>query len=740
MVVKNVKFKRINVLLVLFFIYSSITDLALAKYIDDQTVIVKSIPKIKCDENAIYVSHSGSSNGSGTLANPFNRVEKAKNYLRKIRNTVNNSKDPISVCIREGVYDETSLQFTSEDSGLKNVPIIYGAYHNEKVTLSGGIGLNPSWFNYLQENDPLWERFDSQSRKLIRVVDLKKYHIFNYGKLEHRGLKYKNKKNKMEVSVNGSILNLSRWPNKYNDVNLKKSYNSEEKKWRNDNELIGYDKIKNKISDLAFTINSNRHERWFLDHDIWITGLFGNYWSDDTLPVKIVDNTVTFNRKLSYGIKENMPYFMFNIPEELDSEDEYYLDENSGHLYIYGDTPLSLVQISMLRSPVITGANFSNIIFENFTVDMSRSDLVNVDGVENVIFNNLILRNTGETAIKVNGINNVISHSTIYGSGSGGVSISGGDRKTLSSSNNIVIDNDIYNYGRLDRTYKPGVYVSGVGNIVRNNYIHDAPHSGIIFSGNNNLFELNIINNVVTDSNDAGAIYTGRDWGYRGNVIRYNLIKNINSIFGRSHGVYLDDGVSGIHVYGNIFLNINGFAILSGGGRDNIMVDNIIYNAKSGALHTDRRVKEKFNNLKLSNKKSNGWNLLARLNVDYTKGMKSRYYKLNYKLEPWRSAYPNLEKIPNDYDKIVKDKHWLEPEGCVFNGNVIWKTKDFIVNGRWGGKEASNFYLSTSPNYKIDPILIDNGEINYGLNFSLSSPIFKIEKFPVIPFDNIGIR
>ena len=53
------------------------------------------------------------------------------------------------------------------------------------------------------------------------------------------------------------------------------------------------------------------------------------------------------------------------------------------------------------------------------------------------------------------------------------------------------------------------------------------------------------------EANDAGAIYTGRDWGYRGTIIRHNIIRDLASIFGGSHGVYLDDAVSGMIVVGN---------------------------------------------------------------------------------------------------------------------------------------------------------------------------------------------
>ena len=110
---------------------------------------------------------------------------------------------------------------------------------------------------------------------------------------------------------------------------------------------------------------------------------------------------------------------------------------------------------------------------------------------------------------------------------------------------------------------------------VAHNLIHDAPHIAVIFGGNNHIIEYNEIYNVCYESNDAGAIYAGRDWTMRGTVIRYNYMHHISGFKGKGCvGVYLDDMYCGTKIYGNLFYRVTRAAFI-GGGRDNIVENNL---------------------------------------------------------------------------------------------------------------------------------------------------------------------
>ena len=160
------------------------------------------------------------------------------------------------------------------------------------------------------------------------------------------------------------------------------------------------------------------------------------------------------------------------------------------------------------------------------------------------------------------GTNNGVVGCDIYETGSHGISISGGDRKTLTSAENYADNNYIHHVGVF---YKQGVGIAlnGVGNRASHNLIHDGPRMGIMFSGNNLRIEYNHIRHVNLETEDTGAVYTGgRDWiSSRGTVILGNYFHDILG-YGRegdkwvsphfAWGVYLDDNAGGVDVIGNI--------------------------------------------------------------------------------------------------------------------------------------------------------------------------------------------
>jgi hypothetical protein len=106
------------------------------------------------------------------------------------------------------------------------------------------------------------------------------------------------------------------------------------------------------------------------------------------------------------------------------------------------------------------------------------------------------------------------------------------------------------------------------------NLIHDHPHCAILFSGNDHLMEFNEIHHIALETGDVGAIYTGRDYTYRGNRIRDNFIHETGGVGMGSMGVYMDDCVSGTEIAGNIFYQVQRAAFL-GGGRDHVVTNNI---------------------------------------------------------------------------------------------------------------------------------------------------------------------
>lgn len=61
------------------------------------------------------------------------------------------------------------------------------------------------------------------------------------------------------------------------------------------------------------------------------------------------------------------------------------------------------------------------------------------------------------------------------------------------------------------KSYRPGIWMDGVGNRISKCDIYDAPSMAILFHGNNHVIELCDITNVCSEVDDQGAVYYGRD-------------------------------------------------------------------------------------------------------------------------------------------------------------------------------------------------------------------------------------
>ena len=203
--------------------------------------------------------------------------------------------------------------------------------------------------------------------------------------------------------------------------------------------------------------------------------------------------------------------------------------------------------------------------------------------------------------------------------------------------------------------YAPAVDIHGCGQTVRGNRLHEGFHTAVLYVGNEHLIERNDIFHAITESGDAGALYSGRDWTSQGNVIRWNYIHDLGNTVsdgGKSvftMGVYLDDCDCGDTVVSNYFLQA-GCALMIGGGRDNRFVGNVIVDCEKAFLLDDRGAS--FAADHWNNPNDSSWNLLGKAEA------------MHYREEPWASRYPNLARILDDDPRL--------PLHNVFAGNRIY--------------------------------------------------------------------
>ena len=149
----------------------------------------------------------------------------------------------------------------------------------------------------------------------------------------------------------------------------------------------------------------------------------------------------------------------------------------------------------------------------------------------------MLFAGAGSDAIVIDhGFENGLVGCDIHDIGGMAVRVTGGNRSTLEPAKNYVENCHIHHFAQRKLVYRPAVRLYGVGHRVTHNLIHDAPHQALAFDGNDHLFEFNEIHHVVLQSADAGVVYSGCDWTFRGNVFRHNFVHHI------PHGPGLGDG------------------------------------------------------------------------------------------------------------------------------------------------------------------------------------------------------
>ena len=470
---------------------------------------------------------------------------------------------------------------------------------------------------------------------------------------------------------------------------------------------------------------------------------FGWYsWSGSHIPVTALNagtGTITLGATPNYGLRTGQPFFIYNLLEELTAPGDYFIDPVNARLYLrpVEDVAPSEVVLSTLQTPIVQMYSTNDVTWQGVVFEGGKDRLVIAQDCRNVAFRNCVFRNAGGYGLLLRGYNNLVAGCDFRQLGQGGIWLSGGDRMTLTPSGTVIENNEFQRFGRLFWTYQPAISVHSFGDFafnndcmgftIQHNEIHHSPHAGIIYSGNANTIRYNHIHDVTQWSNDAGALYTiGREWGSQGNLIQTNLIRNCGQTpFGWSlSGIYIDGIGSGVSIEGNILYNAAPLcAIQHNGGRDVKIRYNVLSGFSFGAVTVN------YGLTKANNTPGSTMNLLEKLN------------HFHYQTAPWSTAYPEVAAIPNDWTQLQKS-HWLEPENCVFYGNLYQGLSPDAIR-------QENLYPALAPPLswftqvgsnlsQVDPQFQDASKLDFRLK--TTSPMHSIPGFPGIDASLIGIQ
>ena len=678
----------------------------------------------------IYVAVDGNDSNPGTKDKPLATFEGAVKKVRELKKDP--SRDGITVAFKAGNYGMLDLELTAEDSGSEKCPITYCAYGDGEVVFSNGFEIFLDEFKPIEDGDRYL--FDDKSENKIYKVDLKDKsyegtlthvlplygdYYFGNGTCNYKG----------DVTFIAGLydseqsLELARFPNK-------KSADGE------DQYMDLGKEVHHPFDVVAELVFANRLATYHEYNNIQFIGMFAAEYESNFAAIESYNketNTITFQNWISNGIRANPDGFLQNISEELDFEGEYWLDVENEVLYVF-DPKSDVYTLSTAGTLLkVTDAEYISFIGLDFKHSMDEGIIVNgnnitISDAEIFGIHGSYVRDTdfGTYAVILNGNNNALKNSTLSHLGGGGVTISGGDPDYLVPSNSVIDNNLITKFGQVFQAWTPGVRIFDcVGATISHNEISHTPHQAIHFDrayeyidgevrAIDNVIEYNYIHDTITHYRDAGSIYHGECQTNRGNIIRYNLISKVGV---GGWGLYLDDGISGQTVYGNIFHNTGVCGIMGGAGRDNYVCDNYILQTGNvvvdispmsiGAKYADMLADEGVDRLWNSTWPGTYAQTMADIPTDPEA------------LKIWQARWPELFEALDERDEITVDRItdptlMANSAGSVYKNNFAYgvsRMKDFSFDPsvQWFNEIDNNVLYTdeTDPQIFVNPAIGD---------------------------------
>ena len=674
-----------------------------------------------------YVATNGNDTNAGTRRCPFATVERARDAVREqIRAGLT---EPVTVKILSGVYAVGAIRLDSRDSGTARFPVTYEA--EGEVILDGGIRLPAEAFEPLTDDERARLSPNAALHAVRTNLRARGLSREDWGEMcvigsHHTGDRYDGAVLSpiwCELFVNDVRQTVARYPNEgflYTTEPIREGDGLESK--MTGKVIYRYTaeewaKKRNPISDIhGIDPETAKRAAAWKTKDVWVFGYPAWNWAGTSSPLANIDaEACTMEPKMvsRYGIKARAPYYFYNVLEEMDTPGEWYLDRESGRLYLYPAVDLAdaTVALSILSESILTATDVSYLTLRGLSFTGTRGDGLTLSG-DHLTVENCTVKNVAGNAMVINGNHIRVSGCELCRLGRGGVLIEGGDRRTLTPSHNVLERNHVHHFSEIVTTYQPAFHLEGVGNLCRNNCIHDSTHMAISFMGNDHVIEYNEIYDVCKTADDSSAVYSGRDYTVQGTIIRYNYFHDIKSSEKNDVGifaVYCDDNLGKCTVTNNVFERCQSALLLHGGHnmtfRGNVIVD-ACPKSKNSLNFSKYHYPEDL--------VGDGLHVKRLANVPWQS-------------EIWTKAYPQIARYLS-WDAHTEQRY---PHDADISGNVIVNHHPFEVNFRWydkrfGNKIENNTFLAHRP----------DGDTAYLCTEYLPA---KIKGFQPIPMEQIGL-
>lgn len=709
-----------------------------------------NVPATSSISKVIYVSADGSLTGTGTIDNPIGNLKIA---IDRAAAQLASSTNGVAILVRGGTYEVTTeMKVDKLSTGLAGKPIVIDAYPGEKPVFTGAKTLPKSSFTKVTDGTVLNRIIDATAKSKLMVVDLAAAGVTDLGEITRRGFNFNNGGGTVQpmLYVGDDKQTLARWPNAgkviYDSV-VDKGVDIKTSGDAGKGPVLG---VKDKITRFAL---------WKDVSDVWADGIMTKDWSWNYNKVVKVDAEKGETFELMYGDCSGTPtmettrgFFFENLLEEIDMPGEYYIDRTSKKLYYYPSAEFASEPIKLSHykgRALLSFTSVENIIMKNLTFEGTRGSAISAAGCKNMVFDSLVIKNIGVNGIGISGENNRIINSHIFNIGSNAVSLSGGDAKSLKPVYNVAENNFIHDVAQVLKVYKGAFNVDGVGQVVRNNVVKNAPHMGVMVRGNDHLFAYNEFFNIMTEYRDMGIMYMnlGAAPQQRGTQVYNNYFHHYDpaaeEVKGKAAnwGVYLDNGTQGFEVVNNIFANTNAGGVNMHGGGWNVVQNNIFANAQIAVKYSNLYTLDWTYTNGLSPRTYKTWKTIRDTYMQYNPETKAYSFKAKFKdtfgkykqLEEFMamnnkffaimSTIKEANRIPNEYRSSV---YLAQPGNQIKNNLMYNKEIELFEDGigkDYGFGKQDTIEIANNKMTKEDPGFKNLAGGDYTLNIKGFSQI-----------------
>lgn len=429
------------------------------------------------DDGNKYVSLTGNDSNIGTYSSPYKSIQKC------IDNTVGGKECRIFA----GEYLNQPVNIINKSN------IILSSVEGNKVVLKGVTKLN----NWTRQSNNI---YCTQTN-------------INLGK----------GKNQLFINNNSGIE--ARWPNSdFQDIS---SPNNAQYKFDNNNQYLQYDNVPGCTDGKSNCTGSG----WIIDETLRsfnpnslvganVNIALGPNWAFQTSTVtgnngnklELRYNNLSWQNKFSNTGFSNK-YYLWGKKDFLDTNNEWYYNENTSELCIFSNTNINNLNIEIKtinnETPLIYVKDSNNIHIKNLDIFAGRISLGDFIGLDKASVTNSTISNITAKYI-YHDINIVMKLDGDWFAGA-------------------VNHNELFYFKR----YNSGITIFGDGNKIENSDISFSSGNGVTLFGNN----LSAINNKIYDISYAGTDNAGITMSGSNLLIQYNDISRANrgAILGYNH-------------------------------------------------------------------------------------------------------------------------------------------------------------------------------------------------------------